>query len=157
MSKQGRKVTPQIAQNRVPSSKKGLSEYASKLGRDFSISRGAISFKSIRNSNKIAWSPVLKKWSKWVPFWSRCGGQNRCYTICWGVQKTNKKQFRFLGRFGVPKRGSKSFQNHSFFDVFPEPCFGGSASRFLIDLGVILEPNPTIFKHTYETDLAASQ
>ena len=81
VTKQGRKVTPKIAQNRVPSSKKGLSENASKLGPIFDTSGGAKSFKSAVNSSKIAWSPVLKKWSKFVPLWARFGGQNRCYTV----------------------------------------------------------------------------
>ena len=44
MTNQYRKVTPKIAQNRVSSSKKGLSEYASKLGRIFDTSKGAKSF-----------------------------------------------------------------------------------------------------------------
>ena len=77
----GSKSDPKIAQNRVKSSKKGLSENASKFGRIFDTSGGAKSFKSAVNSSKIAWSPVLKKWSKWVPFWGRFGGQNRCYTV----------------------------------------------------------------------------
>ena len=81
VTKQGRKVTPTIAQNRVLSSKKSLSENASKLGPIVDTSEGAKSFKSVVNSSKIAWSPVLKKWSKWVQFWGRFGGQNRCYTV----------------------------------------------------------------------------
>ena len=77
----GSKSDPKIAQNRVSSSNKGLSENASKLGPIFDTSEGAKSFKSVINSSKIAWSPVLKKWSKWVPFWGRFGGQNRCYAV----------------------------------------------------------------------------
>ena len=100
MTKQGRKLTPKMSQNQVPSSKKGLSEYASKLGRIFDASGGAKSFQSIVNSSKIAWSPVLKKWSKWGPFWSRFGGQNRCYTVFLEVPKNNKNQSRFLDDLG---------------------------------------------------------
>ena len=101
VTKQGRNVTPKIAQNRVPSSKKGLCENASKLDRFFDTP-GVFekSFKSVVNSSKIAWSPVLKKWSKWGPFWSRFRGQNRCYTVFLEVPKNNKNQSRFLDDLG---------------------------------------------------------
>ena len=81
VTKQGRKVTPNIAQNRVPSSKKCLSEHALKSGPIFDSPEGAKSFKRRVNSSKIAWSPVLKKLSKWVPFGGRFGGQNRCCAV----------------------------------------------------------------------------
>ena len=61
-----------------------------------------------------------------------------------GSEKQQKSESIF-GRFGVPKRGPKSFQNRYFFDVFPEPCFGGSASRFLIDLDRFLIDLGVIF------------
>ena len=55
-----------------------------------------------------------------------------------GTKNTEKTESIF-GRFWVQKRGLKSFQNRSFFDVFSEPCLGGSANRFLIDFGSIFD------------------
>ena len=133
VTKQGRKVTPKIAQNRVLSSKKSLSENASKLGPIFDTSEGAKSFKSVVNSSKIAWSPVLKKWSKWVPFWTRFGGQNRCYTVFLEAPKNNKKQSRFLDDLGSQNEVQNRSKIVHFLTLFPEPCSGGSAGRFLID------------------------
>ena len=53
--------------------------------------------------------------------------------------KKQQKPESIFSRFGMPKRAPKSFQNRSFFVVFPGPCFGGSASRFLIDFWSIWE------------------
>ena len=53
--------------------------------------------------------------------------------------KKQQKTESIFGRFRVQKRGLKSFQNRYFFVVFSEPCLGGSASRFLIDFGLIFD------------------
>ena len=64
-----------------PQNSSKSSRILNKFGRTFDTSGEAKSFKRVVNSSKIAWSPVLKKWSKWVPFWGRFGGQNRCFTV----------------------------------------------------------------------------
>ena len=59
--------------------------------------------------------------------------------------KKQQKSESIFGRFGVPKRGPKSFQNRSFFDVVSGTLFwkvsGSIFDRFLVDLGVIFGCN----------------